>query len=232
MLETLVESRRRRDVRSLLSNGALAVLAHAVLITMAVYATASAGSLGRTLLVSHPVSLPPSKPRPPRPEPRPERVPAPPVHRNLTLPIPIEVPRFIPPPSPDTPFDPADFRGLGDPAPVVGRDSVPPVRRVREWYALDVVEERPEVVPGTCLAPRYPELLRQAGLTGSVVLEFVLDTLGRAERGSLRVVRSAHPLFEAAAREAVVTCRFRPGRIRGGAVRVRVQQPVDFRIAP
>jgi protein TonB len=85
-------------------------------------------------------------------------------------------------------------------------------------------------VAGTCIQPRYPEILRQAGIEGRVLMEFVIDTLGRAERGSLRVINTQHDLFNGPARDAVLSCRFRPGRIQGRAVRVRVQQPVNFQI--
>jgi len=51
-----------------------------------------------------------------------------------------------------------------------------------------VVDERPEVIAG--FTPEYPDLLRQAGVEGTVVVEVVVDTAGHAEPGSLRVVRS------------------------------------------
>jgi len=64
-----------------------------------------------------------------------------------------------------------------------------------------------------------------------VQVSFVIDTLGRVEPGTLRVLRSPHAMFEAPAREAVLGCRFRPGRLQGRAVRVPVQLPVVFVIA-
>jgi protein TonB len=97
-------------------------------------------------------------------------------------------------------------------------------------YMEAVVEERPEPIAGTCITPSYPEILRQAGIEGRVTMEFIIDSLGRAERASLRVINSAHQLFDGPARQAVLSCRFRPGRIQGRAVRVRVQQPINFQI--
>ena len=75
--------------------------------------------------------------------------------------------------------------------------------------------------------PAYPELLRQAGVQGRVVLEAVIDTAGHVEPGSLVVVAAAHPGFVAAARQAVAATLFRPARVRGRAVRVRVRIPMD-----
>lgn len=76
--------------------------------------------------------------------------------------------------------------------------------------------------------PRYPERLRQARVEGRVVVEVVLDTLGRAEPASLRVVRSAHPLFDAEASAVVLASRYRPARVGGRPVRVRILVPVGF----
>jgi protein TonB len=74
----------------------------------------------------------------------------------------------------------------------------------------------------------YPDLLRQAGIHGRVVLEVVIDTLGRVERGSVVVVESAHPAFVASAQQSLLKSLFRPARVQGKAVRVRVRLPIDF----
>lgn len=74
----------------------------------------------------------------------------------------------------------------------------------------------------------YPELLRQAGIEGRVEIEAVIDTLGRVERGSMRVAASAHELFSAQALALVEGSRYVAGRFDGRAVRVRVRVPVVF----
>jgi len=79
-------------------------------------------------------------------------------------------------------------------------------------------------------AINYPEVLRQAGIEGRVLVEAVLDTLGRAEPSSLRVTASPHQLFDREALAVVAGSRFRPGRADGHAVRVRIQVPVTFSI--
>jgi protein TonB len=98
--------------------------------------------------------------------------------------------------------------------------------------ALDpsLVDELPMRLAGP--APAYPDLLRQAGLQGRVVLEAVIDTLGRVERGSVVVVESAHPAFVAPAQQSLLKSLFRPARVRGKAVRVRVRVPIDFVLRP
>jgi protein TonB len=136
----------------------------------------------------------------------------------------------IPPPQQNQHFDAADFSGVGVEGGVASGvvGGTGPISD--QPYMEAVVEERPEAITGTCISPTYPEILRQAGIDGRVTMEFIIDTLGRAERASLRVVSSVNQLFDAPARQAVLSCRFRPGRIQGHAVRVRVQQPINFQI--
>jgi TonB family protein len=76
---------------------------------------------------------------------------------------------------------------------------------------------------------RYPPALAQAGITGRVELEYVVDTTGRAEPGSLRVLATTHPEFEAAARVTVLGSRYRPARLHGRVVRQLVRQTLRFR---
>ena len=79
--------------------------------------------------------------------------------------------------------------------------------------------------------PRYPAALSAAGVTGRVELAYVVDTLGRAEPGSLRTVSSSHPAFEAAARATVLASRYRPARWHGHPVRQLVRQTLAFRLS-
>jgi protein TonB len=80
--------------------------------------------------------------------------------------------------------------------------------------------------------PRYPKGLETAGVSGRVVLEFVVDTTGRVEPGSLRIVSSATPGFEEAARDAMLATRFRPARARGVRVRQLARQAISFVARP
>jgi TonB family protein len=79
-------------------------------------------------------------------------------------------------------------------------------------------------------AVRYPDVLRQQRIGGHVVVQFVVDTLGRAESESLRVVESTRELFGPPAMEIVRASRFLPGHLNGRRVRVRVQMPINFGI--
>ena len=91
-----------------------------------------------------------------------------------------------------------------------------------------VIEEHAEVLTGPL--PVYPDLLRQAGVQGRVVLEAVVDSTGRVLSQSISVVSATNPGFVAAARQALLATLFRPARVGGTAVRMRVRIPYEFAI--
>jgi TonB family protein len=94
-------------------------------------------------------------------------------------------------------------------------------------YAETEVDEKAEV--RSLPDPGYPPLLRRAGVGGIVIVQLVIDTLGRAEPGSPRVVSSPNPAFNQPALNAIEHALFRPARVRGQAVRVRMRFPVRFK---
>ena len=79
-------------------------------------------------------------------------------------------------------------------------------------------------------APRYPEMLRRAGVEGSVTARFVVDTLGMVEPASVQIVQSSHVLFEHSVREAIRRMRFVPAELQGRRVRQLVEQGYGFTI--
>jgi TonB family protein len=74
----------------------------------------------------------------------------------------------------------------------------------------------------------YPPSMRATGESGSVVAEFVVDTLGRVEHDNFGIVSSSNTLFTEAVREAMRTVVFRPAMRQGRRVRQLVRQPFDF----
>lgn len=67
----------------------------------------------------------------------------------------------------------------------------------------------------------YDPLLRDAGVTGTVVVDLALEADGTVRES--RVVRSTHELFTDSARRAARIMRFTPQAEPGAAVRVRMQ---------
>jgi protein TonB len=141
---------------------------------------------------------------------------------------PVNIPTNIPPINLNEKFDPRDFSGVGIEKGISALTSADVKIDPGQAFIEAAVDEKPEVI--SKFAPEYPDLLRQAGIEGSVTIEVIIDTLGRAEPGSLRVVQSTNKAFELAARDAVLKSLYRPGRVRGQAVRVLVQVPIAFGI--
>lgn len=91
------------------------------------------------------------------------------------------------------------------------------------------VDEPPERI--SCPALAYPSALREAGVEGSVLLQFVVDRSGNVPPASVEVLRSDHEGFATGAKALIQSCRFHPGRLRGDAVPVIVQMPINFTLA-
>lgn len=219
MFDRLIASRRRPDVRRGSTAGVIALTLHATLIAGAGYATVGAEEPAPAVM---PVDLAPYVPDP-GPEPPAPAVPAEaPVPGFQTVDPPAFVPPELPPIDPGVVIDPRDYRGRGREG---GRGAVV-VSGLGTVHLAALVEEVPVLLSGPPLG--YPELLRQARIQGRVEVEAVIDASGRAEAGTVTVVRSPHPGFDEAARDFVRRALFRPGRMHGRAVRVLVRVPIEF----
>lgn len=146
------------------------------------------------------------------------------------LPAPLVIPEGIPPVLPGPSLDPSVLRALTAERPGSGVPGAGPPAASDPVPGAHEVDEPAAVVSQP--APRYPPALRLAQVEGRVLLEFIIDTTGRVERGSLRVIESSQPGFEASARETLERSLFRPGRVAGRPVRQRTLQSVAFRIRP
>jgi len=81
------------------------------------------------------------------------------------------------------------------------------------------------------LERNYPPSLRDAGVTGETMVQFVIDEEGRVEPGSVEVVSSSDEAFASAARRITSTMRFTPAKSHGRNVRVTITLPVRWNIA-
>jgi len=82
----------------------------------------------------------------------------------------------------------------------------------------------------TSAVPVYPRLLEQRGIEGMAVVRFVVDTTGRADLATFRVVETNHPLFAAAVRDALPQMKFHPASVGAKKVRQMVELPFGFQI--
>jgi TonB family protein len=172
------------------------------------------------------------------------------------LQAPTDVQALPPPVATDSAVNEKDFSGRGvvggvaggTPPPVIpagqaadlareGRltDAAEIVRSAQP-VPVELVTDKPRLlnrdeVVGLLLS-YYPPVLRQAGVEGSALVQFVVDTSGRVIAKSVTVVSSTNPLFGDAAISVARRARFSPGRIATGsgmqAVPVTVRAPLTW----
>ena len=75
--------------------------------------------------------------------------------------------------------------------------------------------------------PVYPQPLREK-IEGVVHMRYIIDTLGRVERGTVRVISTPHPLLGEAAQVWLErVARFKPAQFMNGR-KVRQLSDQDF----
>ena len=87
-------------------------------------------------------------------------------------------------------------------------------------FGEEEVDEPPERL--WTQAERYPERMRLSRTDGAVIFEVVIDSTGRAERGSFLTILATQNDFVPSARQMAFGSAFRPGRLLGRPVRVRI----------
>ena len=232
MFENLIESKPKKS--RTWGQAFMSVAVHGVLIFLAVQATAGAAEVIDRIMADTTFTF--LKPPEPPPPPPPQEVPPdaivtanPPPQGFQTIMPPDKIPTTIPPVNLNEKFNPEDFSGRGVAggiaAGVIGGTG--PVLQ-EETYLQEQVDD--PVRPLSQPQPRYPPVLQQAGITGRVEMQYVVDTTGHAEPRTFKILRSSNKAFEEPAREAIMKSVFRPARIRGQAVRQLVQQAMTFSI--
>lgn len=216
MFDTLIASRSSQRAARAGSVGLLSLSLHGVLILGAFWATSGDAVPSPPGVVAVAIAAPPSAPRPPAPSPAPV---VPKLVGGLDFPLPTVPPIAIPPIDGGLTYDPRQWMPPGI-APVDQGENPGAL------YSSALVDEAPAVLFGP--PPVYPERLRQAGIQGRVMIEVVVDTAGRAEPGSIRVIHVSHPGFADPARAYARQVLFRPARVGGRVVRVLVRLPIDF----
>ena len=232
MLNNLLESKPKKQR----SPGATAfsIIFHSVLIAAAVYATANAAIQNEkpkqeeVKFVETPKEPPP--PEPEKPPPPPDVVAAPPPPKGFqVLTAPVKIPDVIP----DIDLskkvtDENDFTGKG----VAGGTSkgvvggTAPVVSDQPYFEFQV--EKPVVPAGAQPQPTYPEMLRSGNVEGEVLAQFVVDTTGRADMKTFKVLKESNPQFTTAVKNVLPRYRFIPAETGGRKVKQLVQLPFTF----
>lgn len=118
--------------------------------------------------------------------------------------------------------------GCGDPSlrpSTFVATNAPKAPLTEEWHGAELVMRI--LTPGI---PRYPDMLRAAGIEGTVIVQFAVDTAGRVDMNSVKVLSSTHELFAAAVRDALGRFRFKPAEADGRRLTALAQMPFDFRL--
>jgi protein TonB len=98
----------------------------------------------------------------------------------------------------------------------------------RKVYTAEQVDEPAVLAEGSSFSPSYPDSLWEAGISGTVVAEVIVDAKGMIEPGTLTIASASHPQFARMVRSALDDAVFQPGKVEGQAVRQMVQLPFRF----
>jgi TonB family protein len=74
----------------------------------------------------------------------------------------------------------------------------------------------------------YPRMLQDAGIAGTVVVEFVIERDGTVQPATIQVIESPHEQLGVATRAALDRFRFSPGQVDGVNVRTRTRMPITW----
>jgi protein TonB len=96
-------------------------------------------------------------------------------------------------------------------------------------YTESQVEKPVEKIGGE--TPEYPASLRDSGVEGTVLSQFVVNESGRYQPGTLKILNSSNPAFSAAVKDALPRMRFSAAQIGGTKVQQLVQMPFQFHLA-
>src|SRR5581483_8591233 len=178
VFDNLIESRKRTNRKRAFGVGFVSLTIHTVLIAAAVYATINAGQSDTTVKVDTALVYIEQQQQQKPPEQQPVQLDVP-LKGFQTVVAPDVIPTNIPPVNLQEHFDPKDYSGAG----VEGGVATGIVPTGNEVF----VEAKPSVLSGPTL--QYPELLRQAGIQGRVIVQAIVDTLGRAEPNSVKILQ-------------------------------------------
>ena len=234
MFNNLLESRKKAERNA--GGAAFSAFLHAVLIVFMVFATGRAAQeLEKPKQENIEfIEMKQDEPPPPEPErtpPPPDVTVAPPPPKGFqVLTAPVEIPTVIP----DIDLtkqvtNEEDFSGIGV-AGGVAKGVAGGTGPVTDQPYFEFQVEKPAIAAPGNTPPRYPDILRNANVEGDVLVQFVVDTTGRAEMGTFKVLKSSHDMFTRSVRDHLPNMRFLPAETGGRKVKMWVQMPFTFNL--
>lgn len=235
MFNNLIESQAKKEKRA--GGSFMSLVVHTAVVAALIAVTKGAGAVMEEEKVEQVefVEVKKDEPKPPEPEkapPPPDAVAAPPPPKGFqVLSAPIEIPNVIPEIDLSKKVtDEADFSGKGVAGGIakgVEGGKGPVIQNADQPY-FDFQVEKPVVMAPGSQGPAYPDMLRTAGIEGTVLAQFVVDTTGRAEMNTFKALKSDNDLFTNAVKNALQRMRFLPAEVGGRKVKQLVQQPFQF----
>ena len=235
MFNNLIESQAKKQKRA--GGSFMSIVVHTAVVAALIAVTKGAGAVMEEEKVEKVefVEVKKDEPKPPEPEkapPPPDAVAAPPPPKGFqVLSAPIEIPNVIPEIDLSKKVtDEADFSGKGVAGGIakgVEGGKGPVIQNADQPY-FDFQVEKPVVMAPGSQGPAYPDMLRTAGIEGTALAQFVVDTTGRAEMNTFKALKSDNDLFTNAVKNALQRMRFLPAEVGGRKVKQLVQQPFQF----
>jgi len=142
----------------------------------------------------------------------------------------VDMPTVVPVDAFTTPLTPPPPPGLTASA---GAITIPVIKPgtsfgkgIKDLFDINNLDQKP--VARVQQNPNYPYEMSRAGISGEVVVEFIINTNGDVIQ--TQVVRASHREFEMPAMQAVQKWKFKAGRKGGRPVNVKAQQLIEFNL--
>ena len=231
MFNQLLESKAKKQ--KMAGGTVFSIVLHTVLISAAVYATARAGSKDEKAkaekiqfveMKKEPPKVP-DKPPPPKevvvkpPPPKGFQVLRAPVKIDIKIPE-IDLTKAI--------TNESDFSGKGVKG-GTGSGVVGGIANTNQTY-FEFQVEKPAEMLAESPKPKYPSVLESSGIAGEVQAQFVVNSSGKADMDSFKVLKSTNELFTQAVKNVLPRMKFSPAMIGGKPVNQLVQQSFQFAV--
>jgi protein TonB len=232
MFNQLIESKAQKQ--KMAGGTVFSIVLHTFLIAAAVYATARAGvkdekskaeKIQFVEMKKEPPKVP-DKPPPPKevvvkpPPPKGFQVLRAPVKIDIKIPE-IDLSKSI--------TNESDFSGKGVKG-GTGSGVAGGVGPVTNQTYFEFQVEKPAEMLQDSPKPKYPTVLESSGIAGEVQAQFVVNSSGKADMDSFKVLKSTNELFTQAVKSVLPRMRFSPAQIGGKPVNQLVQQSFQFAV--
>jgi protein TonB len=232
MFNQLIESKAQKQ--KMAGGTVFSIVLHTVLIAGAVYATARAGvkdekSKAEKIQFVEMKKEPPKTPDKP-PPPKEVIVKPPPPKGFQVLRAPLKIDIKIPEIDLSKSItNESDFSGKGVKG-GTGSGVVGGTGPVTNQTYFEFQVEKPAEMLQDSPKPKYPSVLESSGIAGEVQAQFVVNSSGKADMDSFKVLKSTNELFTQAVKNVLPRMRFSPAQIGGKPVNQLVQQSFQFAV--